>query len=277
MLYAQGPLSMSDIAGALGITNGALTSHIRMLADAGFVAIDFSSGKHGIQRIITASEQRILIESLQTDRNVNVYESEISVGHYSNYEVFPTCGLATPEHLVGQEDDPRYFASPERVNATILWLGHGYVEYLLPNFLKSDQKPIEMQISLEIGSEAPGSCDDWPSDLSFYLNGQLLLTWTSPGDFGRNRGIYNPKWWDRVWNQYGLFKLLSVNNDGAFMDGRKLSDITLKDLKVDHHSNLVLRIAAPRSAKNAGGLTIFGRHFGNYDQDIRFRMQYRKA
>jgi predicted transcriptional regulator len=275
MLYERGAMSMTDIADALGITAGALTSHIKMLADAGFLTIAFTSGKHGVQRVCSAAEQRILIDPAQAARNINVYETEIGVGQYSNYEAFPTCGLATPEHVIGEVDDPRYFASPERVNAAILWLGHGFVEYLLPNFLKPDQQAVELQISMEIGSEAPGSSDDWPSDITFSLNGVALCTWTSPGDFGRSRGIFNPAWWDRNWNQYGLFKLLSVNQTGTFIDGGKRSGVTLEDINIQHATNLVLRVCAPKDVQNAGGLTLFGRRFGNYDQAIRVRMQYR--
>ena len=275
MLYERGTMSMTEIAEALRITGGALTPHIRMLEDAGFLAVAFSSGKHGIQRVCSAAEQRVLIDPAQATRNINVYETEIGVGQYSNYEAYPTCGLATPERIIGEVDDPRYFASPERVNASILWLGHGFVEYLLPNFLKPDQQALELQISMELASEAPGSSEDWPSDITFSLNGVTLCTWISPGDFGRARGIYNPAWWDRNWNQYGLFKLLSVNQTGTFIDGGKRSDVTLEDINIRHASNLVLRISAPRDAQNAGGLTLFGRRFGNYDQDIRIRMQYR--
>ncbi|MCL1854976.1 MAG: helix-turn-helix domain-containing protein [Clostridia bacterium] len=275
MLYEKGTMSMTEIAEALQITGGALTPHIKMLADTGFLTVAFTSGKHGIQRACSAAEQRVLIDPAHATRNINVYETEIGVGQYSNYEAFPTCGLATPERLIGEVDDPRYFASPERVNASILWLGHGFVEYLLPNFLKPNQQAVELQISMELASEAPGSSDDWPSDITFSLNGVTLCTWTSPGDFGRTRGIYNPAWWDRNWNQYGLFKLLSVNQVGTFIDGGKRSDVTLEDINIRHATNLVLRIGAPKDTENAGGLTIFGRRFGNYDQDIRIRMQYR--
>lgn len=275
LLLHSGPLCMTDIAEKLGITGGALTPHIKMLADNGFIAINFVPGKHGLQRVCSPLEVRILIDPEQVNRNINVYETEISVGQYTAYEVYPTCGLSTSEHVIGAEDDPRFFASPERVNAGILWMGHGYVEYIIPNFLKPDQQLIEMQISMELASEAPGYSEDWPSDIYFYLNGKQLCYWTSPGDFGRMRGIYTPPWWDRNWNQHGLFKLLSINNDGTFIDGGKRSDVTLDDLSIDHQSSLALRLAVPKDTRNVGGLTIYGRSFGNYEQDIQIRMHYR--
>lgn len=276
LLYQKGPMRMTDIAAALELSPGALTPHIKSLSDNGFIAISFSSGKHGIQRVCSACEGRVLIDPEHGDSEANVYETEISIGQYTAYDIYPTCGLATAEKLIGVEDDPRFFAAPERVNAGILWMGHGYVDYIIPNFLKPNQRLIELQISLEFASEAPGYCEDWPSDIYFYVNGVELCYWTSPGDFGKEPGIYTPKWFNRNWNQHGQFKLISVNSEGSYVDGIKRSDVTLEDVGITADSALTLRIAVPKDAQNVGGLTIYGRSFGNYDQDIRVRMHYQE-
>lgn len=276
LLYVEGPMRMSDISEKLGLTSGALTPHIKTLSDCGLIAISLGSGRHGVQKICSASEDRILIDPVQMRRDVNVYETEIGVGQYTAHEVLPTCGLATTEETIGEVDDPRYFASPERVNCGIVWLGSGFFEYMVPNYLTETQRLIEIQVALEIGSEAPGYSEDWPSDISFFLNGKALGVWTSPGDFGAMRGIYTPAWWNRHWNQHGLFKLLSINDSGSFVDGIKLSDVSLGDVPIAPGVPLTLRISAPKDAKHAGGLTIYGRGFGNYDQDITVRMHYRE-
>lgn len=277
MLYAQGPMRMSDIAEQLGLTSGALTPHIKTLSECGIISISIGTGKHGVQKICSASEDRILIDPVPARRDINVYETEIGVGQYTAHEAFPTCGLSTPEHLIGAADDPRFFASPERINSGIVWLGSGYLEYMLPNFLKENQRLVEIQIALEIGSEAPGFSEDWPSDIHFSLNGVEVCMWTSPADFGAMRGIYTPDWWDRNWNQHGLFKLLSINESGTYIDGGKRSDVTLRDLPIEQGIPLTLRISAPKDAKHAGGMTLYGRSFGNYEQDITVRMHYREG
>ena len=100
-----------------------------------------------------------------------MYEVEIQVGHYSDYHAIPTCGLATKDSIIGDFDDPRYFADPERINSEIIWLTEGFLEYRIPNYLKSNQSFREIQFSLELGSEAPGYCDNYPSDIFFYVNG----------------------------------------------------------------------------------------------------------
>lgn len=274
VIARKGPIHMSAIADAIGITDGALTPHIKKLAKCGIVAIEAESGAHGVLKVCRIREERILIETLPPCAGNGVFETEIGVGQYTAYEVYPTCGLATGEHLIGELDDPRHFASPERMKAEILWFGHGYVEYMLPHFSNPSKELKEIQISMELGSEAPGNAEDWPSDIHFHINGHSLGYWTSPADFGAARGIYNPDWWFRGWGQFGLFKLLTVNREGTFIDGMKLSGVRVGELGIANDPSIAFRLSVPETARNVGGLTIFGRSFGNYHQDIKVRMHY---
>lgn len=275
LLAKKGPMQMTDISRELGITCGSLSPHIKLLSENGFLTIRFDSGKHGVQRICSLTEEKIIIDLESGQSSKNIYETEIGVGQYTDYQVYPTCGISTADHLIGLVDDPRYFASPERVGAGILWLTRGYVEYLLPNFLEEHQIPVELLLSFEIASEAPGFREDWPSDILFSINGLPLCSWTAPGDFGKSPGIYTPGWWDPNWNQYGLLKFLSVNESGTFIDGVKRSDVTLNDLNIYPGSAVKFRISAPEESQHRGGLTLYGRGFGNYNQAIQVRMQYK--
>ena len=51
--------------------------------------------------------------------------------------------------------------------------------------------------------------------------------------------------------------------------------MSLKDLDVDTHHSIRLRIGVKDDARHPGGINIFGRGFGNYDQDIVLRLQTR--
>jgi predicted transcriptional regulator len=53
----------------------------------------------------------------------------------------------------------------------------------------------------------------------------------------------------------------------------KISSITLIDLDLATHHSIRLRIAVKPDAKHPGGINIFGRGFGNYDQEIVMRLQ----
>lgn len=276
LLQENHEMNMNELATSLGITNGALTSHIKKLEESGIIQVMTERGGHGNQKICKVAVDKIVVdvESEETEEDQNIYNTEVKVGHYSDYNVYPTCGLATSKAIVGEVDDPRYFSHPDRINAGILWFTKGYIEYMIPNLLPSATKIDQITVSLEISSEAPGINNDWPSDISIFLNDVKIGTWTSPGDYGDVQGIFTPDWWFPNWNQYGLLKMIVINKKGTFVDGLKISDVTINQFNLDYKSTVRFKFEIEEDAKNIGGITIFGSKFGNYNQDIKVRIAY---
>lgn len=276
LLLENKKMNMNEIATKLDITGGALTNHIKKLEGCGIIRISSESAGHGNQKFCSLALDKILIDLENPDAQHNVYNTELKVGHYTDYNVYPTCGLANSNALIGEVDDNRFFSHPDRYNASILWFSKGFVEYEIPNFIPFNQVITQIMISAELSSEAPGINNVWPSDISFYINDTFLGIWTSPGDFGDTRGLFTPAWWYPNWNQYGLLKMLVINKDGTFMDGLKISDVNIKALNLDYQSKLRFRMAVEDNAEHIGGLTIFGSSFGNYGQDIKVTMHYKE-
>lgn len=276
LLQENHEMNMNELATSLGITNGALTSHIKKLEESGIIQVMTERGSHGNQKVCKVAVDKIVVdvESEENEEDQNIYNTEVKVGHYSDYEVYPTCGLATSQAIVGEVDDPRYFSHPDRINAGILWFTKGYIEYIIPNLLPSATKIDQITVSLEISSEAPGINNDWPSDISILLNDVKIGTWTSPGDYGDVQGIFTPDWWFPNWNQYGLLKMIVINKKGTFVDGLKISDVTINEFNLDYKSTVRFKFEIEEDAKNVGGITIFGSEFGNYNQDIKVRIAY---
>ncbi|WP_438432135.1 ArsR/SmtB family transcription factor [Gorillibacterium sp. sgz500922] len=275
-LLSKRPMNIRELAEAVGLSSAIMTMHIKKLEKAGIIRTEMLPGKGGVQKLCTLQVEQAEILFPAKQENIRAFhEVDISVGHYTDIAVEPTCGLATAERFIGEVDDPRYFLDAERFHAKILWFSEGFVEYKIPNFLLSTQNPEELVFSMEIASEAPLTNNFWPSDITFYLNSVKLGTWTSPGDFGDRRGKYSPSWWPNVVNQYGLLKHLIVSNDGTFMDGNRMSDVTLEQVNV-RDRQWTLRIAVEKESEHIGGVTLFGKGFGNYNQDIVFRLYYNK-
>jgi predicted transcriptional regulator len=275
-LLAQKPMNIKELAAALGLSSAILSMHVKKLEKAAIIETSMSRMNGGTQKLCTLVVDQIEIRFPFKEQSVpNVHDIEIPIGHYTDFQVQPTCGLATTEHLIGYYDDPRYFLDPERVNAKVLWFGEGYVEYKIPNHLLNSEKPTELEICLELGSEAEGFNENWPSDISFFLNGHSLGVWTSPGDYGSRRGKYTPDWWALGINQFGLLKIIRINQKGTFIDGQRISDLTIADCDI-HQKQWTFRIAVLDDALHKGGLTIYGKGFGNYDQDMLFRLYYNR-
>ncbi len=276
LLLENKEMNMNELASHLGITNGALTSHVKKLEESGIVTILSEHAGHGNQKVCRVNVDKILIDIMpeEEDSASNSYSISIPIGHYFNYSVYPTCGLSTAKNLIGEVDDPRFFAHPQHVDAQILWFGKGYIDYRIPNMLPPGNHLDQLIISFEIGSEAPGTNSDWPSDITFMLNRVRLGTWTSPGDFGDVRGTFTPSWWFPNWNQYGTLKMIVVNKKGTFIDGIKISDVSSSRLSIGPQDDITFRLQTQEPAVNVGGITLFGKEFGNYNQDIRVRVNY---
>ena len=278
ILLENSDMSMREIAQRLNITNGALTSHIKLLEEGGIVRVLSASevSGHGNQKVCRINLNRILIDVNvdEAKENNKFYEIDIPIGQYADYEIHPSCGISTEKNIIGEVDDTRYFAHPERSNAKIIWFAQGYVEYIIPNLTPALSQIDQITLSMEIASEAPSVNNDWPSDISFLLNDELIGTWTSPGDYGDVRGIFTPDWWLSNWNQYGLLKILVINKQGTFIDGMKISDLKITHFDFDNKSMIKFKFMVREDAKNMGGFTLFGRDFGNYNQDLKVKISY---
>ena len=275
ILLENDRMSMNQLATELKLSNGALTGHIKKLEECGLISTSNESASHGNSKICSVIQDKIVIEIEKPEELTNAFTTDIKVGQFSKYEICPTCGLANSQSVIGEIDDSRYFSHPDHFNADILWFTKGYVEYSLPNLIPSNNKITQISISFEISSEAPGIDNNWPSDITFSLNGKKLGMWTSPGDFGGDiRGMFTPDWFPPNWNQYGLLKLLVINKHGTFIDGLQISDITIEDLELAQGAPLDFRIAVEDDAEHIGGVTLFGKTFGNYGQDIRVAINY---
>lgn len=275
-LLSKEELNIKELSDRIGVSSPIMLKHVQTLENAGFVTSRLVKRNGSTSRVCTLvfAEYRFLIESRRLDLP-SVHTSAIPIGHYFDIEGTPTCGLATEKNVIGFRDDPRVFWESERVTAQLLWFTQGYVEYKIPNYLSNGQKPVELELSFEIASEAPDYADDWPSDITFYINGIKLFTWTSAGDYGIKRGILTPDWWPS--NQYGLLKVIHITPKGVFMDDKKMSDVTLAEVLTKMNQYWRIRFEVAADAKNIGGLSLFGKQFGNHAQDIIMRIFYEKV
>ena len=142
------------------------------------------------------------------------------------------------------------------------------MEYLVPNYLQEGERLRELHFSMELASEAPGYAAYYPSDISFSVNGNQLGVYRSKGEYNDRAGTVGPSWWYGNLGQYGKKVVLSVNEDGTFLGGVKVSETRIGDLGLKAGDQIRFRIAVPEDAEHCGGVTIFGKGFGDYDEGI---------
>lgn len=272
---AAGSRSINEIAEALDFPASTVAAHIKILEDAELVHSELRAATHGLQKVCTRLYDNVLVQlPFLSATPSNIVEVSMPIGAYTSFEVQPTCGLATSASLIGYLDDPLCFYEPERVKAGLLWFRSGYVEYTFPNRLPKSATPLSIQMSMEICSEAPFHNLDWPSDISLWINGCEVGTWTSPSDFGGQRGALTPLWWDTKETQYGLLKRWLVNHDGTQVDGVVVSSVSIQDLAIEQQPVVTVRIGVKPDAIHPGGMNLLGYSFGNYPQDLLLRLEY---
>lgn len=273
-LLSKKKMNIKELAKELNISSAIVSRHVQKMSEAGLVKTEVVPGKSGLQKVVILKVDHIEIQFPQ--KIYSAYESylqEIPVGHYYDFDVHPTCGLATTTHTIGEYDNPNYFMDPEKNQAAILWFTKGFIAYRIPSLLKERDTLEMIDIVLEVSSEFPYSNNVWPSDITFSLNGRELCTWTSPGDFSDTRGRYTPEWWSNDTNQYGILLTIRITNVGVYVDGKKLSNISIDHFREDI-GMWDLKIEVKETAQNVGGVTLFGKGFGNYDQNINFVTYY---
>ncbi|WP_144241243.1 ArsR/SmtB family transcription factor [Fimbriimonas ginsengisoli] len=274
-LLAERDMNINELSTALGLAQPSITKHIQILEEAGLVESDYLAGPQGTQKRCRRVHDRLLIEMAgRPYRPDCVSEIEVPVGMYTQIEAVPTCGLANRERFIGHLDNPVSFFLPERATAELIWSAGGFVEYVFTNSLPLEASVVGVDLAMEICSEAPGYNNDYPSDITVWLNGFEIGTWSSPGDFGGTRGRLNPNWWHDNLNQFGLLKVWQVNNHGTSIDGMIISPVKIDDLGIRPWQTIRVRIGVKPESPNQGGFTLFGKGFGNYEQDLVLRLHY---
>ncbi|SCJ31683.1 Uncharacterized protein conserved in archaea [uncultured Clostridium sp.] len=269
-------MSIKDLSDALGMSSAIITKHINKLEDVGLIESYSQPGIRGLLKLckIKVSEVQVILNNNYEENDSKFTEIDVPIGSYSSFKIYPPCGLASKDKLFGILDDSRYFASPNRFDISLIWFTSGYLEYSIPIYDIDFSNLNEIEISLEICSEFPGYNNSFKSDIYFYLNNIHLGKWTSPGDFGDRKGVFTPSWWD-LGSEYGLLKIIKINSSGVYLDGIKLSDTSLDQYLTGELDCISFKIECPKDTQNPGGINIFGKNFGNFDQNIKIKCFYK--
>jgi predicted transcriptional regulator len=269
-------LNINEISEKLNIPASSAALNVKVLEEAEIIHTELHPGTRGSMKLCSLRRgviNIILNKPVHLDENSAIID--MPIGHFVACKVMPTCGMVDDKEFIGTEDEPRSFYNPSRTDAQLIWFHQGFLEYHFSNEKVINQQLFNAEISMEICSEAPNYKNDWPSDITLWINDIECGTWTSPGDFGGRRGELNPSFWSDGSTQYGKLKKWRVTNEGFFIDDERVSDITLDDVKLSEGDFISIKIGVKEDAENVGGMNIFGESFGDYKQNIMLRVDYK--
>lgn len=268
-------LSIVEISEELNIAQSSAALHVKMLESAGLINAEVQPGTRGAVKLCSRKKDTISIDLMDIAGCVHEVETiDMPVGAYSNISAHPTCGLASEYGNIGHEDTEACFFLPEHYHAQLIWSAAGFVEYKFPNRVPDVRQIKSISFSMEICSEAANYREDWPSEITVWINDKDCGTFLSPGDFGARRGRYTPQIWSAGSTQYGLLTTWSVREDGCYINDELVGDTTIHDLDFEQDKAILLRIGNKEEAQFVGGFNIFGEKYGDYHQNIIMSIEY---
>jgi predicted transcriptional regulator len=275
-LLSHRAMNVSALAEAIGLAPSTVAFNIKQLESAGLVNVQYQPGTRGQQKLVSKryDEVHFKLPGVAIESDSNVTEVSMPIGNFKRVGIKPTCGLASDSKYIGMIDDARSFYEPEHVFAQILWFRQGFVEYDFPNNVPTGAQAQDVELSMEICSEAPEYDLDWPSDITLTVNEVEIGTWTCPADYGGTRGRLTPPWWPLEQTQFGVLKRWRIAVEGSFIDGEPISGVRIADLGLEGRTHVGVRLEVKDSARHVGGINLFGRRFGNYAQDLVMRTRY---
>lgn len=270
-------MTISELASKFYLPMSSMCLHVKTLQDAGLITVTPKPGVHGSKKLCGINVASVNLDvfshiNKQIRRPTAIVN--MPVGHYSNCEVHPPCGLVNANQYLAEEDNPYGFYSPSRTDADLLWFTWGFLEYQFPNnYLKQD-KVSQVEISFEICSEAPGYDNNWPSDITIEINNKYITTFITKGDYGGRKGMYNPSWWSDSVTQFGEYKKLRIDHRGCFLGNIQISSENIESLGLmdGYYFTFVLKV--DKNSEHIGGMNLFGSRFGDYAQDIIMSVEY---
>jgi predicted transcriptional regulator len=272
-------MNISELAQALQIPVSTAALQIKVLEEAGLVTTQPQPGIRGSQKVSGIRVDRFCVDIKHSEDAANQLKSYVTsmpIGNFYDINIIPPCGIANERCCLSPDDELTGFFLAERTTAQLLWFYKGHLEYRFSNHqLRTAIKILSVDYSFECCSEALGYNNNWPSDITLWINDKEICTFTSLGDYGGRRGKMNPDWWPDDFTQFGFLHNLSITPNGCIMDGKPVSTETIDSLKLDQDNYISFKIGVKEKAKNAGGINLFGDKFGDYEQGIVMRVNYR--
>ena len=269
--------SVTKLSTELNIPPSSLARHIEVLEKAKLIFLNYQPGPKGHAKhcaLATLGFAISFAHKKNVDEKAPLYSIELPIGIFSHCHIEQPCGMLGKDEQLAAFDTPSNFFIPERVKAECIWFDKGFIAYNFPTpNVKTLKNFSEISFSFEIGSETYCYNNNWPSDITVYINKVEVCTFTSPGDFGGRRGKYTPEYWPITSTQFGLLKRITVNKTGIYLDNQLIDKRDIfDDLHLLDGSAIQLTLGIKDDAVHKGGISLFGKNFGDYPQGIKMTL-----
>ena len=277
LLLSKRSRSIQEILKEVDISPSTLSFHLKVLKEAKLIKYVSNPSSRGNEKNVSLNVDTIHINFMQdvTDNSQNIYGT-IPIGSFANFDITAPCLIVDDKGIINPIDNSIVFKSYQRINASLISFEKGTLEYNLIYNELIGSKVEEISFSQEICSECPDYNNTWKSTITFWINDIEIGSYLSLGDFGGRKGNFTPDWWPIKSSNYGVMVKVSVNNKGTFINGKMVSGVKISDLKLNDNPIIKYKLGVKENSQYVGGLNLFGKKFGDYDQDISVSITYKE-
>ncbi len=267
--------TFSELSKELNIPMTTLVYNIEFMDKTGLIKINYTNKGRGNARFVTRHFKSLNVNLYNPTRPkaesvVSIQEQQI--GTFVEYTGTNFSFVTSSEHF--QHLGKQVF-HPKRVQAELIYSGDGCLKYYFDNTVEKLREITDISFELELCSETSYYDLNYKSDITFWINGVEVCTYTLPGDLGGRRGKQSPEWWGEYNTQYGLPIVLRVDKKGTDVNGKLVSNITLDKLNLELDNKIDFTFGNKSTATNKGGFNLFGAAFGDYPYHIVLRTTYK--
>ena len=269
------PMSVSEIARTLGVSQPTATTYINQLEEAGLVSHRMQRFPTGYQKVCYTIYDGIEFSWQEEAADLTEeYAVDMPVGHYCHIECQGPSYLATQARIIASHEDTSKFLNPSRMEAELLVLGSGRVRYLFPFNMPDDKALIAIDLSLEVARAFPQS--GGAAELTVTVNGHRFRPMELGNDPRHDDQNLAMAWFPDGLASSGRLMTWTLDNEGAFCNGDPAGEFKLRDIPLSPLQPIEIEFAVQSTGTDQGGAILMGKNFGRHNQDIRLTITYEK-
>lgn len=267
-ILQNGPLSVSEIARELGISQPTVTSYIGMLERVGLVSTRIQRSPRSFNKLcyVLFNNVSFSFEGPGPHKEPDVYSIELPVGHYTAFRSQGTSLLASEAGIIASSKEYAGFFHPNRMEAELLVVTNGEIHYFFPHNIPDEHEVVYLELSMELAVAFP----DHPGEVEVLIaiNNREVSPFRLEYRRVDEENINMADWYPEGLSRMGTLCLCRIDSSGATINGRPAGKITAPDLGLDFMQPIAVRMTVRSDGPNGRGIAIFGKAFGRYEQCI---------
>ncbi len=267
-ILQNGPLSVSEIAREIGISQPTVTSYIGILERVGLVSSRIQRSPRSFNKLcyVLFNNVSFNFEGPGLHKEPDVYRIELPVGHYTAFQSQGISLLASESGIIASSKEYAGFFHPNRMEAELLVVTNGEIHYFFPHNIPDEHEVVYLELSMELAIAFP----DHPGEVEVLIAINDCEMSPFRLDYRRvdEENINMAEWYPGGLSRMGTLCCCRIDMNGATINDKPAGKITPLDLGLDFMQPIAVRMRVQSDGPEGRGIAIFGKAFGRYEQCI---------